>query len=212
MIVPSYTANPIDSNAIALLKSIVGPAGYLDQENDKLPYCTSWRDDFIGSVPLVLRPQSTEEVADIVKLCAKIGIAIIPQGGNTGLTGGCQPRSGMGEIILSTSRLNKVRDIDTENDTVTVEAGVVLQQIQQIAGDHNRLFPLSLGAEGSCQIGGNLSTNAGGTQVLRYGNVRALVLGLEVVLPQGEIWHGLGKLHKDNTGYDMKQLFIGSEG
>ncbi|MEN2494855.1 MAG: putative FAD-linked oxidoreductase [Hyphomicrobiaceae bacterium hypho_1] len=202
----------IDENTIECLKSLVGPAGYLDHESDKAPYCRSWRDDYVGNVPLVLRPKNTEEVAEIVRLCASMNIAIVPQGGNTGLTGGSQPHNDMREIILSTSRLNKVRDINVTNDTITVEAGVVLKQIQELAEENDRLFPLSLGAEGSCQIGGNLSTNAGGTQVLRYGNTRALVLGLEVVLANGEVWQGLGELRKDNTGYDMKHLFIGSEG
>ena len=159
-----------------------------------------------------LRPGSTEDVARIVKLCAETGTAIVPQGGNTGLTGASQPHPDMSEVIISTSRLNKIRDLDLDNDTMTVEAGVILQQIQQLAADNNRLFPLSLGAEGSCQIGGNLSTNAGGTQVLRYGNTRSLVLGLEVVMPNGEVWNGLRGLRKDNTGYDMKHLFIGGEG
>ncbi len=212
MSAPLRAANPVGDDVIERLKEIVGPLGYLDQESDKAPYCRSWRDDYAGDVPLVVRPQNTQEVAEVIKLCAQTGTAIVPQGGNTGLTGGSQPHSDMSEIILSTSRMNKVREIDLDNDTLTVEAGVVLQQIQQIADDNERLFPLSLGAEGSCQIGGNLSTNAGGTQVLRYGNTRALVLGLEVVLANSEIWHGLGGLRKDNTGYDMKHLFIGAEG
>jgi len=212
MSAPLRAAAPVSDNIIERLKAIVGPNGYLDQDNDKAPYCRGWRGDYIGNVPLVLRPQNTQETAQIVKLCAETGTAIVPQGGNTGLTGGSQPHNDMSEIILSTSRLNKVRDIDLGNDTLTVEAGVILQHIQQIADDNDRFFPLSLAAEGSCQIGGNLSTNAGGTQVLRYGNTRAMVLGLEVVLASGEIWHGLGGLRKDNTGYDMKQLFIGAEG
>jgi FAD/FMN-containing dehydrogenase len=194
------------------LKAGVGRAGYLDDPADMAPYCTSWRDNWVGRVPLVLRPQSTQEVAAIVQICAEHGIAIVPQGGNTGLTGAAQPHEDMSEVILSTSRLKRVRAIDTVNDTITVEAGVVLKEIQTAADRADRLFPLSLGAEGSCQIGGNISTNAGGVQVLRYGNMRNLVLGLEVVLPDGSIWNGLRGLRKDNTGYDMKQLFIGAEG
>ena len=209
---PLRTFAPVPNDVIDQLKAIVGPAGYLDAAVDKEPYCRSWRDDYVGDVPLVLRPETTDEVAAIVRLCAATGTAIVPQGGNTGLTGGGQPHDRLDEVIVSTSRMNKVREIDLSNDTLTVEAGVVLQKIQEIADDNGRLFPLSLAAEGSCQIGGNLATNAGGTQVLRYGNARAMVLGLEVVLASGEIWHGLRGLRKDNTGYDMKHLFLGSEG
>ena len=209
---PLRAAQPVAESALAELKAIVGSAGYLEDAADVDPFCKSWRDDFAGAVPLVLRPQTTEEVSELVKCCARHGIPIVPQGGNTGLTGASQPHADMSEVIISTARMNKVREIDLDNDTLTVESGVVLQQIQSIADDNQRLFPLSLGAEGSCQIGGNLSTNAGGTQVLRYGNTRALILGLEVVLPNGEIWHGLRGLRKDNTGYDMKHLFIGAEG
>ncbi|MGI9422963.1 MAG: FAD-binding oxidoreductase, partial [Hyphomicrobiaceae bacterium] len=188
---PLRAARTVSSDIIDDLKAIVGPAGYLESADDTDAYCKSWRDDFVGAVPLVLRPGSTEEVAQIVKLCQATGTAIVPQGGNTGLTGASQPHADMSEVIVSTSRMNAVRELDLGNDTITVEAGVILQQVQQIADDNKRLFPLSLGAEGSCQIGGNLSTNAGGTQVLRYGNTRALVLGLEVVLPNGDIWNGL---------------------
>jgi len=212
MIASTPRAKPVPPEVIARLKSAAGPAGYLEDPTDIAPYCRSWRDDWIGSVPLVLRPASTQEVAEIVRVCAAANVAIIPQGGNTGLTGAAQPHADLSEVILSTSRLNRIRAIDTMNDTITVDAGVVLQQIQ-IAAEHvDRFFPLSLGAEGSCQIGGNISTNAGGIQVLRYGNTRALVMGLEVVLPDGRIWDGLRGLRKDNTGYDMKQVFIGAEG
>ncbi len=203
---------PVSAEAIERLKAAVGSAGYLDDPADIAPYCRSWRDNWVGRVPLVLRPQSTQEVAAIVLICAEHGIAIVPQGGNTGLTGAAQPHEDMSEVIVSTSRLKRIRAIDTVNDTITVEAGVVLKEIQSAADRADRLFPLSLGAEGSCQIGGNISTNAGGVQVLRYGNMRNLVLGLEVVLPDGSIWNGLRGLRKDNTGYDMKQLFIGAEG
>ncbi len=202
----------VPDEVLAELKAIVGPAGFIDNPTDVVPYCKSWRDDWLGKVPLVLRPQSTEQVSRIVALCAKAGVAIVPQGGNTGLTGASQPHDDMSEVILSTSRMRTIRSVDTVNDTITVDAGVVLKEIQNAADGANRLFPLSLGAEGSCQIGGNISTNAGGVQVLRYGNTRALVLGLEVVLPDGRVWNGLRGLRKDNTGYDMKQLFIGAEG
>jgi FAD/FMN-containing dehydrogenase len=205
-------SRPVPAEAIDALKAVVGPAGYIDQASDMIGYCKSWRDDWYGKTPLVLRPQSTDEVAQIVKICARHGIGIVPQGGNTGLTGAGQPRDDMTDVVLSTARMKAIRDIDTVNDTITVDAGVVLKEIQNAADAVDRLFPLSLGAEGSCQIGGNISTNAGGVQVLRYGNTRALVLGLEVVLPDGRIWNGLRGLRKDNTGYDMKQLFIGGEG
>jgi FAD/FMN-containing dehydrogenase len=203
---------PVSSEAVERLKAAVGRAGYLDEPADMAPFCKSFRDGWEGRVPLVVKPQSTEEVAAIVRICAEAGIGIVPQGGNTGLTGAGQPHSDLSEVILSASRLKRVRAIDTVNDTITVEAGVVLKEIQAAAERADRLFPLSLGAEGSCQIGGNISTNAGGVQVLRYGNMRNLVLGLEVVLPDGSVWDGLRGLRKDNTGYDMKQLFIGGEG
>ena len=212
MTVTMRAARPVAPAVLEQLKAAVGPGGYLDAAADIAPYCTSWRDDWTGRAPLVLRPKSTDEVAAIVRICADADVAIVPQGGNTGLTGAGQPHGDMSEVIVSTSRLNRIRGIDTVNDTITVEAGVVLKQIQDAADRADRLFPLSLGAEGSCQIGGNISTNAGGVQVLRYGNTRALVMGLEVVLPDGRVWDGLRSLRKDNTGYDLKQLFIGGEG
>jgi FAD/FMN-containing dehydrogenase len=205
-------ARPVPSVVVERLKAAVAPAGYFDASSDTEPYCRSWRDDWHGRVPLVLRPASTAEVVEIVTICAETRTPIVPQGGNTGLTGASQPHADMSEVIVSTSRLNRIRAIDTFNDTVTVEAGVVLADIQALAAEQDRLFPLSLGAEGSCQIGGNLSTNAGGTQVVRYGTMRNLVLGLEVVLPDGRVWDGLRALRKDNTGYDLKHLFIGAEG
>jgi FAD/FMN-containing dehydrogenase len=203
---------PVPADVLAELKAIVGPAGVIDDPKDIVPYCKSWRDDWLGKVPLVLRPASTDEVSRIVKVCARAGVPIVPQGGNTGLTGASQPHDDMTEIVVSTSRMRAIRRVDPVDDTITVEAGVILKEIQNAADEANRLFPLSLGAEGSCQIGGNISTNAGGVQVLRYGNTRALVLGLEVVLPDGRVWNGLRSLRKDNTGYDLKQLFIGGEG
>ncbi|MBS0243833.1 MAG: FAD-binding oxidoreductase, partial [Proteobacteria bacterium] len=203
---------PVPETVLARLKDAAGPGGYLDKPEDVAPFCRSWRGNWQGASPLLLRPKTTAEMAAIVKICAETGTAIVPQGGNTGLTYGSQPGKGMTEVIVSTARMKAIRDVDLKNDTITVEAGVVLQEIQRKAADVNRLFPLSLGAEGTCQIGGNISTNAGGIQVLRYGNTRNLVLGLEVVLPDGQVWDGLRALRKDNTGYDLKQLFIGGEG
>ena len=203
---------PVSAEVIARLIAVVGPGGFLQGPEDTAPYSRSWRGNWVGKTPLVLRPKTVEDMAAIVRICAQTGTSIVPQGGNTGLTYGGQPGQGMNEVVVSTVRMNKVRDIDLLNDTITVEAGVVLQDIQRTAAERNRLFPLSLGAEGTCQIGGNLSTNAGGIQVLRYGNTRNLVLGLEVVLPDGRIWNGLRGLRKDNTGYDLKHLFVGAEG
>jgi FAD/FMN-containing dehydrogenase len=205
-------ARPVTQAAIDRLKAVAGEGNFLDQPADIAPYCQPWRDGYPGKSPLVLKPRSATEVAELVKVCAETGTPIVPLGGNTGVTMGSQPHDDMSEVVLTTERMNKVRDIDLFNDTMTVEAGVVLADIQRRADEAGRLFPLSLGAEGSCRIGGNLSTNAGGVQVLRYGNTRALVLGLEVVLADGTIWNGLRGLRKDNTGYDLKQLFIGAEG
>jgi FAD/FMN-containing dehydrogenase len=175
---------------------------------------TSWTGAaFIAVAALVVaRPVSTREVAGCMKICSEAGISVVPQGGNTGLVGGSVPRPEDRCVLLSLERMNAVRRLDALDFTITVEAGVILQNIQKAAEEADRFFPLSLAAEGSCQIGGNLSTNAGGIQVLRYGMARDLVLGLEVVLPNGEIWDGLNGLRKDNTGYDLKQLFIGAEG
>ena len=203
---------PVAAAVIAELKAIVGPGSALEGEDDTLPYRKSWRYGFVGRTPLVLRPTLTREVSAIVKLCAAHGIAIVPQGGNTGLTFGGNPSPDGTEIVVSTERMTKIRALDLDSDCITVEAGVVLQTVQEEAARNGRLFPLSLAAQGSCRIGGNIATNAGGVQVLRYGNMRQLVLGLEVVLPDGRIWNGLKALRKDNTGYDLKQLFIGAEG
>ncbi|NOJ50833.1 FAD-binding oxidoreductase [Bradyrhizobium archetypum] len=206
------TSKPVPEDVLYQLKEIVGHSGYLDDPAEIAPYCMSWRDNWVGSTPLVLRPASVDEVSRLVKVCASAGVPIVPQGGNTGLTGAGQPHGNGSEVIISTSRLRAIRDIDTLNDTITVESGVVLAEIQRRASEYDRLFPLSLGAEGTCQIGGNISTNAGGVQVFRYGSTRNLILGLEVVLPDGRVWDGLRALRKDNTGYDLKQLFIGGEG
>ncbi len=192
------------------LKQVAGPGGWVDQPADLTAYLTEWRGNFHGTAELVLRPSTTQQVAEIVKICAETGTAIVPQGGNTGLCGGAVAERG--SVIVSLSRLNKVRSIDIQTNTMVVEAGVILGDIQRVAADHDRLFPLSLAAEGSCQIGGALSTNAGGVGVLRYGNARELALGVEVVLPDGTVFDGLTQLRKNNTGYDLRDLFIGAEG
>lgn len=176
------------------------------------PFLVDWRNRYQGKALAVVRPATTEEVAGVVRACVKHNVPIVPQGGNTSLCGGATPDESGTAVVLTLQRMNKVRSIDTDNDTMTVEAGCVLQSLQEAARAAGRLFPLSLAAEGSCTIGGNLSTNAGGTQVLRYGNTRELTLGLEVVTAEGEIWSGLRGLRKDNTGYDLRDLYIGSEG
>ena len=191
---------------------IVGAANVLTAPADTKPYYTDWRRQYSAPAECVVRPASTPEVSQVVALCAAEGIAVVPQGGNTGLVGGSVPTGTRREIVLSLGRMNRIRALDALNDTVTVEAGCVLAAVQSAADEAGRLFPLSLAAEGSCQIGGNLSTNAGGVNVLRYGNAREQVLGLEVVLPDGRVWDGLRGLRKDNTGYDLKQLFLGAEG
>ncbi|NYT62742.1 FAD-binding oxidoreductase [Alcaligenaceae bacterium] len=175
--------------------------------------CTvDWRGRYSGQALAVVRPGSTDEVAQVVRWCVANQVPMVPQGGNTGLCGGATPDASGKAVVVSLTRLNQVRSIDTVNDTMVVEAGCILQAVQQAARDADRLFPLSLAAEGSCTLGGNLATNAGGTQVLRYGNTRDLVLGLEVVTAEGDVWHGLRGLRKDNTGYDLRNLYIGSEG
>ncbi|MFI5001043.1 MAG: FAD-binding oxidoreductase [Reyranellales bacterium] len=194
------------------LRSIVGDKGLITDDQGKHPYLTDWRENYLGSALAIVRPATTEEVAAVVKLCAAEKVAIVPQGGNTGMAGGGTPHEDGREIVLSLTRMNRILDIDPIGYSMTVEAGVVLKTIQETAAQHDRLFPLSLGAEGSCTIGGNLSTNAGGVQVLHYGNARQLVMGLEVVTPQGEIWNGLRALKKDNTGYDLRDLYLGAEG
>jgi FAD/FMN-containing dehydrogenase len=195
-----------------LLGEIVGAGNVLTAPEDTKPYFTDWRRQYSAAAECVVRPASTREVAAVMALCAREGIAVVPQGGNTGLVGGSVPTGERREIVLSLNRMNRIRAIDVLNDTATVEAGCVLAAVQRAAEDVGRLFPLSLAAEGSCQIGGNLSTNAGGVNVLRYGTAREQVLGLEVVLPDGRVWDGLRALRKDNTGYDLKQLFLGAEG
>jgi FAD/FMN-containing dehydrogenase len=197
---------------IDALSRIVGKPNVLTSTDDTRPYFTDWRKQYAATADCVVRPGTTPEVAQVVALCAREGVAIVPQGGNTGLVGGSVPLGTRREVVVSLSRMNRVRAMDPLNDTMTVEAGCVLAAVQAAAAQAGRLFPLSLAAEGSCQIGGNLSTNAGGVNVLRYGNAREQVLGLEVVLPDGRVWDGLRGLRKDNTGYDLKQLFLGAEG
>jgi FAD/FMN-containing dehydrogenase len=200
------------SRFIEALAAEVGAANVLTDPGDMAPYLIDWRRQFSGPAECVVRPASTAEVAAVVAHCARERVAVVPQGGNTGLCGASVPGGAQREIVLSLARMNRVRALDPLNDTLTVEAGCVLAEIQRVAREAGRLFPLSLGAEGSCRIGGNLSTNAGGVNVLRFGNARDQVLGLEVVLPDGRVWDGLRGLRKDNTGYDLKQLFIGAEG
>jgi FAD/FMN-containing dehydrogenase len=193
------------------LRSALGAANVLTH-GDLSAWELDWRKRWRGKALAVLRPGSTAEVAAAVRIAAAHGASIVPQGGNTGLVGGGVPDTSGTQLLLSLTRMNKLRSIDAANLTMTVEAGCVLQVLQQVADDAGLLFPLSLAAEGSCTIGGNLATNAGGTQVLRYGNARELCLGLEVVTADGEVWDGLAGLRKDNTGYDLRDLFIGSEG
>ncbi|MBP6490861.1 MAG: FAD-binding oxidoreductase [Thauera sp.] len=194
------------------LRAIVGAANVLEAEADMAPFLSDWRGRYHGRARAVVRPSDTAEVAAVVAACAQAGVAMVPQGGNTGLCGGATPLADGAAVVISLVRLNRIRALDADNDTLTVEAGCTLAAVQEAAQAAGRLFPLSLASEGSCRIGGNLSTNAGGVQVLRYGNTRDLVLGLEVVLPDGRVWEGLRGLRKDNTGYDLKQLFIGAEG
>ena len=201
---------PLSPELIARFRAIVGDKYAVTDAADIAPYLTEERDLFHGRSPLVLRPGSTAEISAICRLASEHRIALVPQGGNTGLVGGQTPHNG--EVVISTRRMDKIRDIDTASNTMTCEAGVVLQVAQERAAAVDRLFPLSLGAEGSCTIGGNLSTNAGGTTALAYGVAREMALGLEVVLADGRVLNGLSKLKKDNTGYDLRNLFIGAEG
>ncbi|HWK75226.1 MAG TPA: FAD-binding oxidoreductase [Povalibacter sp.] len=205
-------ASPLRQELLDRLRVIVGPGGYLDQPGDVEPYTVDHRKLYKGATPLVLRPDSTEQVAAILRFCNEAGIGVVPVGGNTSYCGGATPSGDGSQIVVSLARMRRVRSIDPLNYTMIVEAGCVLAQAQAAAAEVDRLFPLSLGSEGSCQIGGNLSTNAGGTAVLRYGMMRELVLGLEVVLPDGRILESLSSLRKDNTGYDLRDLFIGAEG
>ncbi|CAH2891682.1 MAG: D-2-hydroxyglutarate dehydrogenase (EC [uncultured Paraburkholderia sp.] len=197
---------------LAACRDAIGAGHVLTDAHDTAPYLTDWRRRYTGVACAVLCPASPAEVAALARLAVEHGVPVVPQGGNTGLAGGATPDASGAQAVVSLRRLNRVRDIDPHNNTITVEAGVILAEVQKRAEEAGRLFPLSLAAEGSCTIGGNLATNAGGTGVLRYGNTRELCLGLEVVTPQGELWDGLRGLRKDNTGYDLRDLFIGAEG
>ncbi|TDM06645.1 MAG: hydroxyacid dehydrogenase [Ideonella sp. MAG2] len=194
------------------LREAVGSAHVLTGQEDLSAWEWDWRKRYRGRALAVVRPATTSEVAQVVRACVRHGTSVVPQGGNTGLVGGGVPDDSGRQVVLSLSRLRGIRSLDRDNLTLTVEAGVVLAQAQKVASEAGLLFPLSLAAEGSCTIGGNLATNAGGTQVLRYGNARDLCLGLEVVTAQGEVWDGLSGLRKDNTGYDLRDLLVGSEG
>ncbi len=194
---------------IARLTEALGPKGVSLDPQEIAPHVQDWRGRWTGSTPVLIKPASTEDVSKALALAAEFGVAVTPQGGNSGMVNGGVP---YGEALISLRRMNKVREVDPLNDAMTLEAGVVLTQAQAVADEAGRLFPLSLGSEGVATIGGLISTNAGGVAVLRYGMMRDLVLGIEAVLPDGRVWNGLRGLRKDNTGYDLKQLFIGAEG
>ena len=197
---------------IAHCQSLLGEQYVLLDETDKAPYLRDWRNRYQGKALAILLPKTTEHVAEIVKACNQAKVSIVPQGGNTSMCGAATPNDSGQQVVINLKRMQSIRGLDINNQTVVVEAGCILQTLQEAARAQGFLFPLSLGAQGSCQIGGNLATNAGGTNVLRYGNARELCLGLEVVTAQGEIMHGLRSLRKDNTGFDLRDLYIGSEG
>lgn len=213
MVTSSSTHAPIaDLELIAQLKAIVGDAHVLTDAVDTAPYCRDWRGRYQEQALAVVLPKSTQEVSALVRCCVQADVAIVPQAGNTGLTGGAVASTGRRSVLLNVSRMNTIRQVDLKSNAMTVEAGCILQNVRDAAHQQVRQFPMMLGSVGSCEIGGLVSTNAGGTGVLRYGNMRELVLGLEVVLPNGEVWDGMRALRKDNTGYDLKQWFIGAEG
>ncbi|MGH6998505.1 MAG: FAD-binding oxidoreductase, partial [Phenylobacterium sp.] len=199
----------VPADVISRLKAVLGEGGWSQDPERLAPKLVEWRDRWQGNTPFLALPKTTREVAAVVGICAEAGVPIVPQGGNTGLVGGQIP---LGEILLSTDRMRAIRDVDAFDDVLVAEAGVTLQAAHDAALEKGRRFPLDIAAQGTATIGGIVSTNAGGTAVLRYGNTRDLVLGLEAVLPNGEIWNGLKRLRKDNTGYDLKQLLIGAEG
>jgi FAD/FMN-containing dehydrogenase len=201
-----------DATFVEKLSKVVGREHVLTAPSEMAPFLVDWRARFHGAAQAVVQPANTPEVARVVAVCADANVPIVPQGGNTGMCGAATPDQSGNEVVISLARLRTVREVDPDNATITVDAGVTLAEVQQAAAEAGLLFPLSLASDGSCTIGGNLSTNAGGTAVLRYGNTRELVLGVEVVLADGRIWNGLRGLRKDNSGYDLKQLFIGSEG
>ncbi len=205
------------TDLIALLRTLVGESHVLTDSLDVAPFVEDWRGRYRGEALAVVQPSTTEEVAAVVKACAKAGVKIVPQGGHTSMVGGATPvgtrkDNGTAPVVLSLRRMNRILDIDPVGNTLVAQAGCILQNLQEAAEQHDRLYGVTFGAQGSCQIGGNVSTNAGGTGVLKYGNTREQILGLEVVLPDGRIWNGLRTLRKDNTGYNLKHLFIGGEG
>jgi FAD/FMN-containing dehydrogenase len=197
---------------IDALRAAAGPSGVLTDPADMAPHLAEWRGRHVGAAAAVVRPASTAEVAAVVRACAERGVAVVPQGGNTGLVGGGVPDLSGGQVVLSLSRMNRIRDLDPLDNSVVAEAGCVLAAVRAAAEEADRVFPLSLASEGTAQVGGLVSTNAGGTMTIRYGNMREQVLGLEVVLPDGRVWDGLRRLRKDTTGYDLKQWFVGAEG
>jgi FAD/FMN-containing dehydrogenase len=211
---PDTTPLPpaLPETLLGRLQALLGPRGLLTDPADLEPHLQDWRNLYRGRTPCVVRPASTEELAEAVRLCAAAGVPMVPQGGNTSMVGGATPDESGRHVVVSTARMNRVRDIDTLDMTMTVEAGLVLKAAQDAAAAAGCLFPLSLGAEGTATVGGVLSTNAGGNTTVRYGNARELMLGLEVVLPDGQIWNGLRRLRKDNTGYALRHLFVGAEG
>ena len=207
-----WTIRAPSAATLEQLRQLLGPRGYIVDPERLAPQLVEPRGRYQGKTPALLLPADTAEVSGVVRICAQAGVALVPQGGNTGLVAGQTPRSSGDELLINLSRLDRIREVNPAANTLTVEAGCTLAKVQQVAADADRLFPLSLASEGTCQIGGNLSTNAGGIHVLRYGNARDLVLGLEVVTADGRVWDGLRGLRKDNTGYDLKQLFLGGEG
>ena len=208
---PTATAI-VPAALLARLGDIVGARGLLTDPTDTAAYAEDWRGLYRGRTAAVVRPASTAELAEVVRACAAAGVAMVPQGGNTSMVGGAVPADDGSELVISLSRMNRIRDIDAIDLTLTIEAGATLKAAQQAAADAGCLLPLSIGSEGTAQIGGILATNAGGNNTVRYGNARDLVLGLEVVLPDGQVWNGLRRLRKDNTGYCLRQLFVGAEG
>ncbi|TAG80889.1 MAG: FAD-binding oxidoreductase [Betaproteobacteria bacterium] len=202
----------MSTTLLSALRETLGERGMITDPAEKAPYCVDWRKKYVGDTLAVCLPSSALEVAALVRQCAEFNTAIVPQGGNTGMSGAATPDSSGKQIVVSMKRLNRVRAVDTANYSITVEAGVILQTLQDEAAKHDRLFPLAIGSQGSCMIGGNLASNAGGTAVLRYGNARELCLGIEAVLPNGEIVNALQGLRKNNVGYSLRDLLIGSEG
>ena len=209
---PHSSSRPVPPGLLDALAALLGPRGMLTQPEDLAPHLADWRALYRGATPCVLRPATTRELAEAVSLCAAAGVAMVPQGGNTSMVGGAVPDESGRQIVVSLGRMNRIRALDPVDMTMTAEAGVVLKTAQEAAADAGCLFPLSLGAEGTATIGGVLSTNAGGNTTVRSGNARELMLGLEVVLPDGQVWEGLRRLRKDNTGYALRHLFVGAEG